>query len=63
MILDQGTEFTGADFQAGLERHCIQPLFIDQDAPFENGVTESRGWLVHENLLPVSEVGAATDHG
>ena len=32
MILDQGTEFTGAAFQAGLERHCVQPLFIDQDA-------------------------------
>ena len=45
MILDQGTEFTGAAFQAGLERHCVQPLFIDQDAPFENGVTERRGGL------------------
>ena len=45
MILDQGTEFTGAAFQAGLERHCIQPLFTDQDALFENRVAERRGGL------------------
>ena len=45
MILNQGAEFTGSDFQSGLEQQGIQPIFIDQDAPFENGVAERRGGL------------------
>ena len=48
LVMDQGNEFLGKDFQVELERKGIQPIVIDREAPFQNGVTERRGALLKE---------------
>ena len=47
IILDQGLEFMGA-FVEGMENHGVVPLWIDRDAPYQNGITERRGGLFKE---------------
>ena len=47
VLMDQGLEFQG-HFISMLESHGIQPLLIDRDAPYQNGVTERRGGLFKE---------------
>ena len=48
LVMDQGNEFLGKNFQVELERKGIQPIVIDREAPFQNGVTERRGALLKE---------------
>ena len=47
ILMDQGLEFQG-HFIMMLESHGIQPLLIDRDAPYQNGVTERTGGLFKE---------------
>ena len=47
LLMDQGLEFQG-HFIEQLESHGIQPIIIDRDAPYQNGVTERRGGLFKE---------------
>lgn len=60
IIMDQGLEFQG-DFVDGLESHGIQPILIDRDAPFQNGVTERRGGLFKEVYYRTRELHQPTD--
>ena len=56
ILYDQGTEFTGGDFQSGLEKFSIMPLVTSQDAPWENGVCERRGDLCKKIFYKSREV-------
>ena len=56
ILYDQGTEFTGGDFQSGLEKFSILPLVTSQDAPWENGVCERRGDLCKKIYYKSREV-------
>ena len=47
VIMGQGLEFQG-EFIEGIENHGIQPILIDRDAPYQNGITERRGGLFKE---------------
>ena len=58
--MDQGLEFQG-DFVDGLESHGVQPILIDRDAPFQNGVTERRGGLFKEVYYRTRELHQPTD--
>lgn len=60
MILDQGLEFQG-EFIDGLENHGIQPLLIDRDAPYQNGVTERRVGLFKEVYYRTRELHQPKD--
>ena len=55
LIMDQGLEFQG-EFIEGLESHGIQPILIDRDAPYQNGVTERRGGLFKEVYYKTREL-------
>ena len=43
LFMDQGLEFQG-EFNEGLESHGIQPILIDRDAPYQNGVNWEKRW-------------------
>ena len=60
VIMDQGLEFQ-ADFTDGLENHGIQPILIDRDAPYQNGVTERRGGLFKEVYYKTRELRQPSD--
>lgn len=60
IILDQGLEFMGAFFE-GLESHGIVPIWIDRDAPYQNGITERRGGLFKEVYYKNRELRPPTD--
>eukprot|EP00435_Cladocopium_sp_Y103_P060316 s936_g22.t1 len=60
LILDQGLEFQG-EFIEGLESHGIQPILIDRDAPYQNGVTERRGGLFKEVYYRTRELHQPAD--
>ena len=60
IIMDQGLEFQG-DFIDGLESHGIQPILIDRDAPYQNGVTERRGGLFKEVYYRTRELYQPSD--
>ena len=49
MILDQGLEVAG-QFINGLEDHGVQPILIDRNAPYQNGVCERRGGLFSKSF-------------
>ena len=55
LILDQGLEFAG-HFVEGLENLGIQPMLIDRNAPYQNGVTERRGGLFKELYYKTREL-------
>ncbi|CAE7354364.1 GIP [Symbiodinium pilosum] len=61
LLYDMGTEFTGGDFQSGIERMCIQPIVCDQDAPWENGVCERRGDLFKKIYYKSRELAQPRD--
>ena len=60
IIMDQGLEFQG-QFLDGLEDHGIQPILIDRDAPYQNGVTERRGGLFKEVYYKTRELLQPSD--
>ena len=60
VIMDQGLEFQG-QFVEGLEDHGIQPILIDRDAPYQNGVTERRGGLFKEVYYKSRELRQPAD--
>ena len=60
IIMDQGLEFMGA-FVEGLENHGIVPMWIDRDAPYQNGITERRGGLFKEVYYKSRELRPPTD--
>ena len=60
LIMDQGLEFQG-DFVEGLESHGIQPILIDRDAPYQNGVAERRGGLFKEVYYRTRELLQPSD--
>ena len=60
IIMDQGLEFQG-EFVEGLESHGIQPILIDRDAPYQNGVTERRGGLFKEVYYRTRELRQPAD--
>ena len=60
LIMDQGLEFQG-EFIEGIESHGIQPILIDRDAPYQNGVTERRGGLFKEVYYKTRELCQPTD--
>ena len=61
LLYDMGTEFTGGDFQSGIERMCVQPIVCDQDAPWENGVCERRGDLFKKIYYKSREIAQPRD--
>ena len=61
ILYDQGTEFTGGDFQSGLEKFSILPLITSQDARWENGVCERRGDLFKKIYYKSREVVQPSD--
>ena len=61
LLYDMGTEFTGSDFQTGIERMCIQPIVCDQEAPWENGVCERRGDLFKKVYYKSREIAQPRD--
>ena len=60
VIMDQGLEFQGF-FVEGLENLGIQPILIDRDAPYQNGVTERRGGLFKEVYYRTRELQQPSD--
>ena len=60
LIYDQGLEFQG-EVVEGLESHGIQPILIDRDAPYQNGVTERRGGLFKEVYYRTRELFQPAD--
>ena len=60
ILMDQGLEFQG-NFIEGLESHGIQPILIDRDAPYQNGITERRGGLFKEVYYKTRELRQPTD--
>ena len=60
IIMDQGLEFMGS-FLDGVENHAIRPLWIDRDAPWQNGITERRGGLFKEVYYKTRELRHPTD--
>ena len=61
LLYDMGTEFTGSDFQSGIERMCIQPIVCDQEASWENGVCERRGDLFKKVYYKSREIAQPRD--
>ena len=61
LMYDMGTEFTGSDFQSGIERMCIQPIVCDHEAPWENGVCERRGDLFKKVYYKSREIAQPRD--
>ena len=59
-MCDQGLEFMGA-FADGLENHSIRPVWIDRDAPWQNGIVERRGGLFKEVYYKTRELRPPTD--
>lgn len=60
ILMDQGLEFQG-EFIEGLESHGIQPIVVDRDAPYQNGVTERRGGLFKEVYYRTRELQQPSD--
>ena len=60
-LYDMGTEFSGSDFQSGIERMCVQPIVCDQEAPWENGVCEKRGDLFKKVYYKSCEIAQPRD--
>ena len=60
MILDQEFEFAG-HFINGLENHGVQPILIDRNAPYQNGVCERRGGLFKELYYKTRELHQPAD--
>ena len=60
IVLDQGLEFMGA-FVEGMENHGIVPLWIDRDAPYQNGITERRGGLFKQVYYKSRELRPLND--
>ena len=61
LLCDMGTEFTGSDFQGGLERMCVQLIVCNQEAPWENGVCERRGDLLNKIYYKSREIAQPRD--